>query len=143
MPMISMSIITLNSEVMHVVRDLDVVPFRNRARQYAAKIGMGMVNQVKLVTAASELARNMLKYAKGGTVSIEEIMAGVNKGVRLRFMDKGPGIENIRLALEDGYTTGNGLGLGLPGSRRLVSEFEIQSQVGIGTTVTIIKWKNG
>jgi serine/threonine-protein kinase RsbT len=138
-----MSIITLNSEVMHVVRDLDVVPFRNRARQYAAKIGMGMVNQVKLVTAASELARNMLKYAKGGTVSIEEIMAGVNKGVRLRFMDKGPGIENIRLALEDGYTTGNGLGLGLPGSRRLVSEFEIQSQVGIGTTVTIIKWKNG
>lgn len=139
----NMSIITLNSEVMHVVRDLDVVPFRNRARQYAAKIGMGIVNQVKLITAASELARNMLKYARGGTVSIEEISAGADKGVRLRFMDKGPGIENIRLALEDGYSTGNGMGLGLPGSRRLVSEFEIQSQVGIGTTVTIIKWKNG
>jgi serine/threonine-protein kinase RsbT len=138
-----MSIVTLNFEEMRVFRDLDVVPFRNRAREFAAKIGMGVVNQVKLVTAASELARNMLKYGQGGTVSIEEIRRGLDKGVRLRFIDNGPGIEDIKLAMTDGYSTGNGLGLGLPGSRRLVSEFDIQSQVGAGTTVTIIKWQNG
>ena len=133
----------LNFEQMHLSRDLDVVPFRNRAREYAARIGMSPVSQVKLITAASELARNMLKYAKGGTVSIEVVMKGNNKGIRLQFVDKGPGIENIALALTDGYSTGKGMGLGLPGSRRLVSEFDIQSRVGVGTTVTITKWKNG
>ena len=136
-------ILIANCEEMEVSRDQDVVPFRNRAREYAAKIGMGMVNQVKLITAASELARNMLKYGHGGTISIESISKGLDTGVRLTFMDKGPGIEDIRLAMEDGYSTGKGLGLGLPGSRRLVSEFEIQSTIGAGTTVTIIKWKNG
>ena len=136
-------IIILDSEALAVSREQDVVPFRNRAREYAAKIGMGMVNQVKLITAASELARNMLKYAQGGTISIELISKGFDKGVRLKFMDKGPGIEDIRLAMQDGYSTGKGLGMGLPGSRRLVSEFDIQSNVGAGTTVTIIKWKNG
>lgn len=138
-----MSIITLACEEIRVVRDLDIVPCRNRAKEYAEKIGMGLVNQVKLITAASELARNMLKYAQGGIVSMEVICKGEQKGIRLKFIDNGPGIENVALALQDGYTTGKGLGLGLPGSRRLVSEFEIESTVGAGTTVTIIKWKNG
>lgn len=136
-------IVIQNCEQMCVSRDMDVVPFRNKAREYAVRIGMGVVNQVKLITAASELARNMLKYGNGGTISIESISKGFERGIRLKFMDKGPGIGDIKLALEDGYSTGSGLGLGLPGSRRLVSEFEIESTVGLGTTVTIIKWKNG
>lgn len=138
-----MPVTILNRLDMHVGTDQDVVPFRNMTREYAVKIGMGMVNQVKLVTAASELARNMLKYASGGTVQIETISRGMDTGVRLTFNDNGPGIPDIGLALKDGFTTGRGLGLGLPGARRLVSEFDIQSEVGKGTTVTVIKWRNG
>lgn len=128
---------------MNILKEQDVVPFRNRVREYAVKIGMGVVNQTKLITAASELVRNMLKYAKGGTVTIEVVSKGREAGIRLIFADKGPGIANIELALKDGFSTGKSLGLGLPGTKRLVSEFDIQSQVGKGTTVTITKWKNG
>ena len=135
--------ITLNKESMSIVREIDVIPMRNRLKEYAVKIGMSLVNQTKIMTAASELARNMLKYANGGRVSIEVITKGRENGLRLTFVDDGPGIENIELALKDGYSTGKSLGLGLPGTRRLVSEFAIDSKVGKGTTVIVTKWKNG
>ncbi len=128
---------------MPVIKEQDVVPFRNRVKEYAIKIGMGIVNQTKLITAASELVRNMLKYGGGGTVSIEVVSQGRENGIRLTFADKGPGIKDIRLAMQDGFTTGKSLGLGLPGTRRLVSEFDIKSELDKGTTVTVIKWKNG
>ncbi|MCD9019077.1 anti-sigma regulatory factor [Fulvivirgaceae bacterium QH1ED-6-2] len=128
---------------MPVVKEQDVVPFRNRVKEYATKIGMGLVNQTKLITAASELVRNMLKYGKGGKVYIEVVSKGRENGIRLIFEDKGPGIPDVSLAMKDGFSTGKSLGLGLPGTRRLVSEFDIQSVVGEGTTVTVIKWKNG
>jgi Anti-sigma regulatory factor (Ser/Thr protein kinase) len=128
---------------MKIEREQDVVPFRNRVKEYAVKIGMSAVNQTKLITAASELVRNMLKYAGGGTTLIEVITEGRNSGIRLVFQDAGPGIPDIPLAMKDGFSTGKSLGLGLPGARRLVNEFDIKSKVGEGTTVTIIKWKNG
>jgi serine/threonine-protein kinase RsbT len=135
--------VTLNKETMLVLREIDVIPFRNRIKEMAVKIGMGLVNQTKLITAASELARNMLKYAKGGKVFIEVISKGRENGIRLVFKDEGPGIPDINLAMKDGFSTGKSLGLGLPGTKRLVSEFQIESEVGKGTTVTVIKWKNG
>lgn len=128
---------------MHIEKEQDVVPFRNRVKELAVKIGMSLVNQTKLITAASELVRNMLKYANAGDVLIEIVSRERNSGVRLTFADKGPGIKDITLALKDGYSTGKSLGIGLPGTRRLVNEFDIKSELGKGTTVTIIKWKNG
>lgn len=128
---------------MQIIKDQDVVPFRNRVKECAVKIKMGLVNQTKLITAASELVRNMLKYANGGETLIEIINKGRNNGVRLTFKDTGPGIEDISLAMKDGYSTGKSLGLGLPGTRRLVNEFNITSEVGKGTTVVVIKWANG
>ncbi|HWI93769.1 MAG TPA: anti-sigma regulatory factor [Flavisolibacter sp.] len=128
---------------MLIVKEQDVVLFRNRVKEYAVKIGMGLVNQTKLITAASELVRNMLKYAGGGSVLIEAISNGRDNGVRLTFKDQGPGISNIQQAMKDGYSSGKSLGLGLPGAKRLVSEFDIKSVVDVGTSVTIIKWKNG
>ena len=128
---------------MSIEKEQDVVPFRNRVKEYAVKIGMGIVNQTKLITAASELVRNMLKYANGGVVNIEVVSRGRENGIRLIFQDKGPGIADVKQAMKDGFSTGKSLGLGLPGTKRLVSEFDIQSTVGKGTTVTIIKWKNG
>ena len=128
---------------MAIIREQDVVPFRNRVKEYATKIGMGLLNQTKLITAASELVRNMLRYANGGETLIEVLSKGRETGIRLTFTDKGPGIVDISLAMKDGYTTGKSLGLGLPGTKRLVNEFDIKSTVGEGTTITIIKWKNG
>lgn len=128
---------------MIILKEQDVVPFRNRVREYAVKIGMSLVNQTKLITAASELVRNMLKYAKGGVVNIEVVCLGRQNGIRLVFIDEGPGIPDIQLAMKDGFSTGKSLGLGLPGTRRLVNEFDLKSVPGKGTTVTIIKWKNG
>lgn len=133
----------LNKDKMSITREQDVVLFRNRVKEYAVKIGMGLVNQTKLITAASELVRNMLRYANGGETLIEVISKGRENGVRITFSDKGPGIADISLAMKDGYTTGKSLGLGLPGAKRLVSEFDIKSMLGNGTTVTIVKWKNG
>ena len=135
--------LTLNRDAMSITREQDVIPFRNRLKEYAIKIGMSLVNQTKIITAASELVRNMLKYANGGMVHIEVVSKGRENGIRLIFEDKGPGIPNIELAMKDGYSTGKSLGLGLPGAKRLVSEFDVKSEPGKGTTVTVVKWKNG
>ena len=128
---------------MSVQREQDVVPFRNRVKEYATKIRMGLVNQTKLITAASELVRNMLRYGNGGTVLIEVVSRGRDNGIRLTFKDEGPGIADIPTAMKDGYSTGKSLGLGLPGAKRLVNEFDIKSETGKGTKITILKWANG
>ncbi|MCW3075799.1 MAG: anti-sigma regulatory factor [Bacteroidetes bacterium] len=128
---------------MSIIKEHDVVPFRNRVKEYAVKIGMSLLNQTKLITGASELVRNMLKYGGGGTVKIEVLSRTRDSGIRLTFEDKGPGIPDVKKAMLDGFTTGNSMGLGLPGTKRLMNEFDIQSEVGKGTTITIIKWKNG
>ena len=135
--------VVLSKVEMQIAREQDVVPYRNRIKECATKIGMGLVNQTKLITAASELLRNMLRYAGGGMAIIEVVNEGRENGVRLVFKDKGPGIANIELAMRDGYSTGKSLGLGLPGTKRLVSQFDIQSTPNVGTTVTVTKWKNG
>jgi serine/threonine-protein kinase RsbT len=132
----------LSKDSLRIEKEQDVVLFRNRVKELAAKIGMSLLGQTKLMTAASELARNMLKYAGGGTVTLEVVSANRTTGVRLTFDDKGPGIADIGLAMQDGYSTAKSLGLGLPGAKRLVNEFDIKSKVGEGTTVTITRWKN-
>ncbi len=119
----------------------DIVRVRQEVRRRAAAAGLGIVDQTKFVTAASEIARNTLDYGGGGAVRIEPVQDGVRKGLRLIFEDQGPGIANLDLALTDGYTTGSGLGLGLSGSRRLCNEFAIESKPGEGTRVTIARWK--
>jgi serine/threonine-protein kinase RsbT len=119
----------------------DVVRVRQAVRALAIRIGLSLVDQTKVVTAASELARNTLDYGGGGTVTLEHATSGVRHGVRLTFEDKGPGIPDIELALKEGYTTGGGLGLGLSGAKRLSSEFEIASKPGEGTRVSITRWK--
>lgn len=118
----------------------DVVRVRQRVRALAVESGLSLVDQTKVVTAASELARNTIDYAGGGTVDID-VINGVRRGVRLVFEDKGPGIKDVEAALRDGFTTGNGLGLGLGGARRLCSEFSIESKVGEGTRVVCARWK--
>jgi serine/threonine-protein kinase RsbT len=118
----------------------DVVMVRQHVRTAAVKVGLSLVDQTKVVTAASELARNALVYAGGGQVRIEIVQKGVRQGLRLTFSDDGPGIPDIQQALTDGWTTGGGLGLGLSGSRRLVDEFDLRSAPGEGTLVTVTKW---
>lgn len=135
--------IVLNKDRMVIAKEQDVVPYRNRVKEFAVKIGMSLVNQTKLITAASELVRNMLKYANGGVTTIEVVSKGRENGIRLTFEDKGPGIADIAQAMKDGYSTGKSLGLGLPGAKRLSSEFDIKSTIKKGTTITLIKWKNG
>ncbi|MBB5056256.1 serine/threonine-protein kinase RsbT [Granulicella aggregans] len=119
----------------------DVVRVRQVARSWAAELKFSLVDQTKFVTATSELARNTLEHGGGGTMTAEIVENGTKKGIRLIFDDQGPGIANIELALRDGYTSAGGMGLGLSGSKRLVNEFEINSEPGRGTTVTIIRWK--
>lgn len=131
------------TEAITVQTERDVVQLTTYVRKQAGLLGMSLLDQTKLMTAASELARNMLNYAGGGDVQIDLVNGGKQVGLRLIFMDKGPGIADIKLAMQDAYSTGRGLGLGLPGTKRLVSEFSIDSTVGQGTTVTIIKWTNG
>ncbi len=138
-----MTITATNKEEIAVVKEQDVVPMRNRVKEYAVRVQMSILNQTKLITAASELVRNLLKYGGGGKVIIELVSNGRDNGVRLTFEDKGPGIPDVALAMKDGFSTGRSLGLGLPGTKRLVNEFEIRSIVGKGTTVVITKWKNG
>jgi serine/threonine-protein kinase RsbT len=132
---------TIRDGVVEVRTENDVVVARQTVRRWATDLGLGLVDQTKIVTAASELARNTLSYGGGGTMRLEAVSEGTRKGLRLTFEDRGPGIANLDLALQDGYTTGGGLGLGLGGSRRLVSEFDIRSVVGEGTRVTIARWK--
>jgi serine/threonine-protein kinase RsbT len=119
----------------------DVVRVRQAVRTRAVEVGLGLVDQTKIVTAASELARNALDYGGGGEVRIDVLQEGMRKGVRLSFSDQGPGIPDIEKALTDHYTTGGGLGLGLGGAKRLSNEFHIESAVGVGTRVTIARWK--
>jgi serine/threonine-protein kinase RsbT len=119
----------------------DVVGVRQTVRQRAVDLGFNLVDQTKIVTAASELARNTLIYGGGGVLRLEGLEEGTRRGLRLTFEDQGPGIPNLELALKDGYTTGNGLGLGLSGARRLSNEFAIDSKVGEGTRVTIVRWR--
>jgi serine/threonine-protein kinase RsbT len=128
-------------EVMSVGSSADIVFVRQVVRKWAIEQGFSLVDQTKIVTAASELARNMVDYGGGGKLHLEALIEGTRKALRLTFEDEGPGIPNIELALKDGYTTGKGLGLGLSGSKRLVNEFEIISNVGGGTRITITKWK--
>lgn len=132
-----------NKEEIIIIKEQDVVHLRNRVREFAVTTGMSILNQTKLITATSELVRNLLKYGGGGKVLIEQVSNAKEAGVRVTFIDKGPGIPDIPLAMKDGYSTGKSLGLGLPGTKRLVNEFDLQSEVGRGTTVTITKWKNG
>lgn len=120
--------------------DEDVVRVRQLVRTVAVAVKLSLVDQTKLVTAASELARNTLVYGGGGTVEVSTADNGRRRGVRIVFADTGPGIADLELALTDGYTTGNGLGLGLSGARRLVDEFDITTAPGQGTTVTVTKW---
>ena len=131
----------LQAETMSIQSSADVVLVRQSVRQFAIKQGFSLVDQTKIVTAASELARNTLDYGGGGTVKLEALQDGMRRGLRLTFEDEGPGIPDIELALKDGYTTGSGLGMGLSGTKRLVNEFSIVSHVGKGTCVTITKWK--
>jgi|SRR6187455_372355 serine/threonine-protein kinase RsbT len=119
----------------------EVVLVRQATRRRSVDLGFSIIEQTKIVTAASELARNTVIHGGGGSVLIEEVTNGIRKGIRLTFEDRGPGIPDIGLALKDGYTTGGGLGLGLSGSRRLMNEFEIASQLGVGTRVVVVKWK--
>jgi len=118
----------------------DVVRVRQRVRALAVEAGLSLVDQTKVVTAASELARNTLDYGGGGVATLE-VVEGLRRGVRLTFTDQGPGIADIQAALRDGFTTGNGLGLGLGGAKRLSSEFSIESVPGQGTRVSITRWK--
>lgn len=128
-------------ETLPIAQSDDVVRVRQEVRARAIEAGLGLVDQTKIVTAASELARNTLDYGGGGGVFIEMLAEGARRGVRLTFEDKGPGIADIEQALTDGFTTGGGLGLGLSGARRLSNEFSIHSTVGVGTRVTIARWK--
>jgi serine/threonine-protein kinase RsbT len=129
------------AEERQVRTEQDVVGVRQAVRAWAVEAGFSLIDQTKLVTAASELARNTLVHGGGGSVRMETLEAGARRGIRLSFHDEGPGIADLDLALRDGYTTGGGLGLGLSGSRRLVNEFELQSEPGRGTRVTVIKWR--
>lgn len=119
----------------------DLVLVRQAVRTWSAELKFSLVEQTKMVTAASELARNTLDYGGGGQVTLELLQEGLRKGLRLSFEDKGPGIPDIELALRDGYTSGGGMGLGLGGARRLVNDFDIVSKVGEGTRVTVTRWK--
>ncbi|MFJ3231246.1 anti-sigma regulatory factor [Streptomyces sp. NPDC086787] len=123
--------------------DADLAWVRHQVRQFAAEIGFGLVQQTKLVTAASELARNTLIHGGGGQATITPLTKGSTPGLRLSFIDTGPGIHDVELAMRDGYTTGGGLGLGLSGSKRLVDEFSIDTKPGEGTIITLVAWATG
>jgi len=131
----------VNAETISVADSGDIVAVRQAVRRQAVSISLSLVDQTKIVTAASELARNMVLYGGGGEVTLELLEDGVRRGLRVQFTDSGPGIPDIDLAMRDGFTTGRGMGLGLGGAKRLVNEFEIESAPGKGTRVTIIRWR--
>ena len=132
---------TTKTERFQIRQSDDVVRVRQLTRTFAVEAGLGLVDQTKVITAASELARNTLDYGGGGAVTVELLEQGGRRGVRLAFEDKGPGIADIEQALKDGFTSGKGMGLGLGGARRLSNEFTIQSKVGEGTKIVIARWK--
>lgn len=131
----------LRSDTKPVRSQADIVYVRAAVRDWSVALKFSIVEQTKLITAASELARNCFDYGKGGDMIMEELSDGMRKGIRLTFIDQGPGIPDMDLALTDGWTSGGGLGMGLTGTRRLVNEFNIETAVGVGTKVTIVKWK--
>ena len=131
----------VKTEVRAVRTSEDVVLVRGMVREAAVAAGFSLVDQTKLVTAASELARNMVIYGGGGMLHVASLNDGPRRGVRLTFEDQGPGIADVDQALRDGFSSGNGLGLGLGGARRLVNDFEIQSRPGEGTRITVARWK--
>jgi serine/threonine-protein kinase RsbT len=128
-------------ETMPILTSEDVVRVRQKVRSWAIEMGFNLIDQTKLVTAASELARNTINYGGGGEFRLEALNEGNRSGLRLTFEDHGPGIEDVELALKDGYTTAGGLGLGLGGSKRLVNEFDIFSRPGEGTRITVTRWR--
>jgi serine/threonine-protein kinase RsbT len=129
------------SATLQVHSQEDVVSVRQAVRKVAIESGFNLVDQTKIVTAASELARNTFVHGGGGAVTIEALDEYGRKGIRLTFEDRGPGIPDIEKAMRDGFTTGNGLGLGLGGARRLSSEFRVESEPGAGTRITFVRWK--
>ena len=129
------------SETLSVRGSAEVVGVRHLVRRMAVELGLSLVEQTKIVTAASELARNMIDYGRGGTMTAEALDDGLRRGLRLTFEDHGPGIPDIATALRDGFTTGAGMGLGLGGAKRLSNEFDIRSAPDEGTRVTIVRWK--
>jgi len=132
---------TRRTETLNIALEEDIVRVRQSTRKLAIECGFSLVDQTKMVTAASELARNTFVFGGGGKVTMEILQDGGRAGLRLTFEDLGPGIEDIEQAMSDGYTSGGGLGLGLGGSKRLVNEFEIRSKAGEGTKVVIARWK--
>lgn len=129
------------SDTVPVRSSEDVVRVRQQVRQWAVGLGFSLVDQTKIVTAASEVARNTIDYGGGGELRLDRVQAGLRRGLRLVFSDQGPGIADLAQALTDGFTTGGGLGLGLGGAKRLSNEFDIQSAPGAGTIVTLVRWK--
>src|SRR6202789_4524455 len=129
------------TEVVPIANSSDVVMVRQRVRAWAIELKFSLVDQTKIVTAASELGRNTLEHGGGGSMEMALVINGVRRGIRMSFSDQGPGIPDIAQALKDRYTSGSGMGLGLGGSKRLMNEFEIESTPGGGTTVTAIRWK--
>ena len=131
----------VKSDTQQVRSEGDIVMVRQVVRKWSLEIACSVVDQTKVVTAASELARNLLIYGGGGEVLLEILQEGMRRGLRVSFIDQGPGIPDIEQALKDGFTSGKGMGLGLGGAKRLVNEFHIDSQVGKGTRIVITKWK--
>ncbi len=131
----------LRDETFPIRSSDDIVKVRQITRELALMQSFSLVDQTKIVTASSELARNTLEHGGGGEVRVQALQEGMRRGVRLTFTDQGPGIADLERALRDGFTTGGGMGLGLSGSKRLVNEFDIKSEVGRGTTVSITRWK--
>lgn len=129
------------TETVPIKNGSDVVFVRQRVRAWTIDMKFSLVDQTKIVTAASELARNTLEHGGGGEVELALVHNGIRSGLRLAFSDKGPGIVDVKLALSDGYTSGHGMGLGLGGSKRLMNEFEIETEPGHGTKITCIRWK--
>ncbi|HEY2496869.1 MAG TPA: anti-sigma regulatory factor [Candidatus Angelobacter sp.] len=132
---------SVKQESVPILNSGDVVLARQKVRQWATEMKFTLVDQTKLVTAASELARNALDHGKGGQMMIEQVENSTRNGLKLVFEDRGPGIPDIDAALRDGFTTGNGMGLGLGGSKRLVNDFHIDSEPGKGTRITVVRWK--
>jgi serine/threonine-protein kinase RsbT len=129
------------TDTLDVRSSTDIVLIRQAVRKWTTELGFSLVDQTKMITAASELARNTLDYGGGGVVNLESLQEGTKRGLRLTFEDHGPGIADVDQAMTDGFTSGKGMGLGLGGSKRLVNEFEISTRVGEGTRVTITRWK--
>lgn len=129
------------SSVTPIQSDLDIVTTRSIARDIAKSIGFSAIDQARIATAVSELARNVFLYAGKGQVSIRKVERGGRKGIEFKFQDEGPGIEDISKVMQDGYTTSRGMGMGLPGAKRLMDDFEIESTLGVGTTIICRKWR--